>query len=142
MIWNNHHWKKWKLQQEDTEKKTDKKQKENFKMKQKENVNQMTDSAKQPDLLKLMTYFDYLYLFDRQNSRINVMKENWVMYFLSLLLLDIVNIIARESDSEANNYDYIKNLLFKHFKMTAEEFRQKFVSHRKKFPASWYDFAF
>lgn len=62
-----------------------------------------------------MTHFDetrdisvYLALFERQITRINVVKENWVMYLLSLLLLEIVNIVAREPDTIANNYDYVK----------------------------------
>lgn len=49
-------------------------------------------------------------------SRINVVKDNLVMYLLSLLPLEIVNIIARKPDRETSNYDYVKKLLLERFK--------------------------
>ncbi|GBM23045.1 hypothetical protein AVEN_67025-1 [Araneus ventricosus] len=48
----------------------------------------------------------YLLLFERQISRIDILKENWVTHFLPLLPLEIVNIVAREPDPKANEYDY------------------------------------
>lgn len=53
------------------------------------------------------------------------------MYLLTLLPLEIVNIIAKEPDPEVSNYDYVKKSLLKSFKMTPEEFRQKIVSQKK-----------
>lgn len=69
--------------------------------------------CKQWDLLKLMAHFDdtgniivYLSLFERQICRMNIIKENWVLYFLSLLPLKITNILAR--DPGANDFDNVK----------------------------------
>lgn len=49
---------------------------------------------------------------------------------------NIVNISAREIQHEANNYDYVCIPLVKLFKITPEEFRQTFVSHKKESSAS------
>lgn len=46
-------------------------------------------------------------------SRLNLIKENWVMYLLSLLLLEIVNMLVGEPDAETNANGYVKNLLLK-----------------------------
>lgn len=53
------------------------------------------------------------------------------MYLLSLLSLEVLNIVVREPHPVADNYDYVKNLLLKVFKMIPEEFRQKFVPYKK-----------
>lgn len=60
-----------------------------------------------------MTHFDdkgdisvHLALFEKQISI--TVTENWVMYLLSLLLLEFANIVARKPDPEANDYDYVK----------------------------------
>lgn len=72
-----------------------------------------------------------LAFFEKQIARTNFVKEDWITYILSLLPLEIAYITAREPIPEANNYDYVKNLLLKRFKMIPEEIRQKFVSHKK-----------
>lgn len=76
-----------------------------------------------------MTYFDgtgditlYLALFERQIARMNAIKEDWVMYLLSLFSLEIVNIVARELDPVGNNYDYVKKKFLKRFKMSPKTF--------------------
>lgn len=76
----------------------------------------MRSSCKQQDLSKLIPHFDgtsdisvYLALFNRQNSKMNIVKENWIIYRLSLLPLEIFNIIDRGSE-QANNYDYVKKI--------------------------------
>lgn len=77
-----------------------------------------SSSGKQEDMLQLMKFFYvtgdiivYLEPFERQISTINLVKENWIMYLLSLCRLEIVNIVPRESDPKDNNYDYVKQLL-------------------------------
>lgn len=45
----------------------------------------------------------------------NTVKENWVMYLLSLLPLERVTIMARDTDPGANDYDNVKNSFLKHF---------------------------
>ena len=70
----------------------------------------------------------YLALFEKQMPRFNVPKKNWVMYLLGLLPLEFVNVVPKESDPASNNYDHVKNLLQKHFKLTTEELRQIFIA--------------
>ncbi|GFW35364.1 retrovirus-related Pol polyprotein from transposon 412 [Trichonephila clavipes] len=50
--------------------------------------------------------------------------------------------IAREPEEHAENYDYVKKLLLKRFKLSPEFFRQKFVQHQKKSDSTWKDFTF
>ncbi|GFX28375.1 CCHC-type domain-containing protein [Trichonephila clavipes] len=55
---------------------------------------------------------------------------------------DITQLIARESEDKFDNYDYIKRVLLKRFKMSAETFRQKFMKHQRIPARSWRDFVF
>lgn len=65
------------------------------------------------------------------------------MFYASIKFTSvIVNILAREPDPLANNYDYVRNLLLKRFKMSLEEFKQKLKSHKKFISASRHDQAF
>ena len=52
-------------------------------------------------------------------------KNDFKTNLLGLLPLEFVIIVSRESDSVPNNYDHVKNLLLKSFKLMTEEFRQK-----------------
>lgn len=61
--------------------------------------------------------------FEEQSSSMNVVKENFIMQFLSLIPLEITNVIAREPEILTNDYEYAKNLLFKRFKMKSERFK-------------------
>ncbi|GFT49292.1 SCAN box domain-containing protein [Trichonephila clavipes] len=69
-------------------------------------------------------------------------KKEWVGQLLGLLPLEIVQFIAREPEEQAENYDYVKKLLLKRFKLSPEVFRQKFVQHQKKSDSTWKDFTF
>lgn len=46
-------------------------------------------------------------------SRLNLVKKNWIMYLLSLLILEHVNMVFGEKDAETNNHGYLKNLLLR-----------------------------
>ncbi|GFX64192.1 retrovirus-related Pol polyprotein from transposon 297 [Trichonephila clavipes] len=84
----------------------------------------------------------YLVIFKRQAKRASIEKKEWVGQLLGLLPLEIVQFIARESEEQVKNYDYVKKLLFKRFKLNPEVFRQKFVQHQKKSDSTWKDFTF
>lgn len=58
----------------------------------------------------------------------NAIKEDWVMYLFSLLSLEIVNIVARELDPVENNYDYVKYLFLKLFKMSPKNLDKNSVA--------------
>ncbi|GFY28965.1 CCHC-type domain-containing protein [Trichonephila clavipes] len=83
-----------------------------------------------------------LVIFERQAKRASIEKKDWVGQLLGLLPLEIVQFIAREPEEQAENYDYVKKLLLKRFKLSPEDFRQKFVQHQKKSDSTWKDFTF
>ena len=84
----------------------------------------------------------FLTLFERQAKRINVEKSNWVSALLALMPSEITQLIARETEEKFDDYDYIKSLLLKRFKLSSEHFRQKFVKHQRNPNRSWRDFVF
>ncbi|GFX17430.1 CCHC-type domain-containing protein [Trichonephila clavipes] len=102
------------------------------------------------NLKKLIPDFDpkqsdislYLVIFERQAKRASIEKKEWVEQLLGLLPLEIVQFVAREPEEQAENYDYVKKLLLKRFKLSPEVFRQKFVQHQKKSDSTWKDFTF
>ncbi|GFT17744.1 retrovirus-related Pol polyprotein from transposon 297 [Trichonephila clavipes] len=84
----------------------------------------------------------FLTLFERQAKRIGVEKTNWVSALLARMPPDFTQLIARESEDKFDNYDYIKGVLLKRFKMSPETFRQKFMKHQRIPARSWRDFVF
>ncbi|GFX05195.1 retrovirus-related Pol polyprotein from transposon 17.6 [Trichonephila clavipes] len=84
----------------------------------------------------------YLVIFERQAKRAAIEKKEWVGQLLGLLPLEIVQFIAREPEEQAKNYDYVKKLLLKRFKISLEVFRQKFVQHQNKSDSTCKDFTF
>ncbi|GFX97301.1 CCHC-type domain-containing protein [Trichonephila clavipes] len=84
----------------------------------------------------------FLTLFERQAKRIEVEKTNWILVLLARMPSDITQLIARESEDKFDNYDYIKGVLLKRFKMSLKTFRQKFMKHQCIPARSWRDFLF
>ncbi|GFT15622.1 retrovirus-related Pol polyprotein from transposon 412 [Trichonephila clavipes] len=82
----------------------------------------------------------FLVLFERQAKMNRISNENWVLHLISVLPLDIVNIIVRESEELASDYDHVKALFLKRFKLSPEKFRQLFVKHQKNPETTWDDF--
>ncbi|GFX91531.1 SCAN box domain-containing protein [Trichonephila clavipes] len=78
------------------------------------------------NLKKLIPDFDpkqsdislYLVIFERQAKRASIEKKEWVGQLLGLLPLEIVQFIAREPEEQDENYDYVKKLLLKRFKLS------------------------
>ncbi|GFX51656.1 retrovirus-related Pol polyprotein from transposon opus [Trichonephila clavipes] len=101
-------------------------------------------------LQKLMRIFDpkegdisfYLILFERQARRIHIMEEDWVTNLVGLLSLEMANLITREPEEKANDYEHIKGMLLKRFKLSPEAFKVKFKRHCKSAENTWRDFGF
>ncbi|GFX95722.1 retrovirus-related Pol polyprotein from transposon 17.6 [Trichonephila clavipes] len=70
----------------------------------------------------------------------NVPKEFWVSHLLGLLPQEITQLIAREPEREARDYDHVRSLLLKRFKLIPEKFRQLFVTHQKSLDKTLRDF--
>nr|XP_015919505.2 uncharacterized protein LOC107448721 [Parasteatoda tepidariorum] len=85
----------------------------------------------------------YLSLFERQAKRTKVETIRLgVCFFMTLLPSEIVQMIARESEESFEDYNHIKAVLLKRFKMNAESFRKKFVLHQRSPDKSWRNFTF
>lgn len=84
----------------------------------------------------------YLVLFERQARRANISEENWVSALLNLLPYDITQLIAREDEDNCEDYDHIKGLLLQRFKLSPENFRQKFTQHIRTADKSFKDYVF
>ncbi|GFY14540.1 uncharacterized protein TNCV_4827441 [Trichonephila clavipes] len=93
-----------------------------------------------PSYLNLLPKFDmkedfslYLILFERQACMMNVPKEFWVSHLLGLFLQEITQLIAREPKQEARDYDPVRSLLFKRFKLTPREVQAAICYTSEKF---------
>ncbi|GBO23482.1 hypothetical protein AVEN_28402-1 [Araneus ventricosus] len=84
----------------------------------------------------------FLPLFERQEKRVHIDTKDWVSGLLILLPSDIVQLIEREYEENFDNYNYIKGVLPKRFKLSPEEIRKKFLHHQKNFEKSWLEFTF
>ncbi|GFW37954.1 retrovirus-related Pol polyprotein from transposon 17.6 [Trichonephila clavipes] len=73
----------------------------------------------------------YLVIFERQAKRASIEKKEWVGQLLGLLPLEIVQFIAREPEEQAENYDYVKKLLLKRFKLSPRSFGKNLSNTRK-----------
>ncbi|GFU02487.1 retrovirus-related Pol polyprotein from transposon opus [Trichonephila clavipes] len=101
-------------------------------------------------LQKLMRTFDlkegdisfYLILFERQGRKVHIKEEDWVTNLVGLLPLEKANLIASEPEEKANDYEHIKGMLLKRFKLSPEAFKVKFKRHCKSAENTWRDFGF
>ncbi|GBN80226.1 hypothetical protein AVEN_195407-1 [Araneus ventricosus] len=84
----------------------------------------------------------FLSLFEREAKRTQIDTKDWASGLLMLLPSDIVQLIARESEENFDNCNYIKSVLLKRFKLSPEEFRKKFLHHQKNSEKSWREFTF
>ncbi|GFU70795.1 retrovirus-related Pol polyprotein from transposon opus [Trichonephila clavipes] len=50
----------------------------------------------------------YLILFERQARKVHIKEEDWVTNRVGLLPLEMANLIAREPEKKANDYEHIK----------------------------------
>ncbi|GFT97513.1 uncharacterized protein TNCV_386841 [Trichonephila clavipes] len=112
-----------------------------------EDTKLMNNRTPSNELNKLLPQFDmkedislYLILFECQACMMNVPKEFWVSHLLGLLPQEITQLIAREPEQEARDYDHVRSLLLKRFKLTPEKFRQLFGTHQKSSDKTWRDF--
>ncbi|GFV77877.1 retrovirus-related Pol polyprotein from transposon 17.6 [Trichonephila clavipes] len=82
----------------------------------------------------------FLELFERQAKVLQLSKDQWMTYLIGVLPVEVNNIIAREPEEQATDYEHIKEVLLKRFKINVEKFRQLLVKTQKNSEATWYDF--
>ncbi|GBO13429.1 hypothetical protein AVEN_9897-1 [Araneus ventricosus] len=71
----------------------------------------------------------YLTLFERQVKRAKVPEELWVSLLIGLLPNDTAQIIAREPEEVTEDYEQVKQIFLKRYKLSAGMFRQMFIQH-------------
>ncbi|GBN24062.1 hypothetical protein AVEN_58452-1, partial [Araneus ventricosus] len=107
-------------------------------------------SRNRREIKQLMQKFDsqntdislYLTLFERQARAEGIEEEEWVSQLISLLPLDLAQIIIKESEEQMREYTNVKKVLLDRFKMKPETFRIKFTQHQRKQGDLWKDLVF
>ncbi|GBO07419.1 hypothetical protein AVEN_240845-1 [Araneus ventricosus] len=84
----------------------------------------------------------YLALFERQARTAGIEETEWVPQLISLLPLDLAQIIIKEPEEKMQDYLNVKEVLLDRFKMKPETFRLKFTQHQKKTGALWRELVF
>ncbi|GBM70058.1 hypothetical protein AVEN_124117-1 [Araneus ventricosus] len=59
----------------------------------------------------------YLIMFERLSKQAEILENTWVANLLGLLPYDVVQLIAREPDEIANDYNEVKKILLKRYKL-------------------------
>lgn len=112
--------------------------------------NMSDDDIPKYELKKLIPSFDpnagdialYLNIFERQLKFLKLPETKWVAYLIGLLPAEMAKLIARESEEESKDYQHVKTMLLKRYKLSAERFRQLFSTHRKTPEGTYRDFYF
>ncbi|GBO28985.1 hypothetical protein AVEN_64206-1 [Araneus ventricosus] len=84
----------------------------------------------------------YLIMLECLAKQAEIFENTWVTHLLGLLPYDVAQLIAREPDEIANNYNEVKKILLKRYKLTPEKFRQKFFMHNKNLGNTWKNFTY
>ncbi|GBL86931.1 hypothetical protein AVEN_218673-1 [Araneus ventricosus] len=83
-----------------------------------------------------------LIMFERLVKQAEITENIWVTHLLGLLPYDVAQSIAREPDEIANDYNEVKKILLKRYKLTPEKNFQKFFIHNKNLGSTWKNFAY
>ncbi|GFW68618.1 retrovirus-related Pol polyprotein from transposon 297 [Trichonephila clavipes] len=84
----------------------------------------------------------YLTIFERQAKFLNIPEKTWAAYLIGSLPPDIAQLIAREDEDDAQNYEKVKEMLLKRFRVIGYRFRQYFSQQKKNPDSTWRDFYF
>ncbi|GFT21154.1 SCAN box domain-containing protein [Trichonephila clavipes] len=79
----------------------------------------------------------------KEQKRTQVPKKDWVVYLLAVLPAELSNMLAREPTERANNYDFVKDLILKRYRLreNSEKLKQCFYRHQKSAEKSWRNYA-
>ncbi|GFU08876.1 SCAN box domain-containing protein [Trichonephila clavipes] len=83
----------------------------------------------------------YLINFERKAELAQIPKKDWVAYLLAVLPAELSNMLAREPTERANNYDFVKDLILKRYRLNSEKLKQCFYRHQKSAEKSWRNYA-
>nr|XP_042907217.1 uncharacterized protein LOC122271123 [Parasteatoda tepidariorum] len=82
----------------------------------------------------------YLVHFERVMKRVQMPSSLWMACLINQLPSEIVQMIMREPEEQSENYDYVKSLLLKCYRLSPEKFRQLFYSHENTDGKSWKEY--
>ncbi|GFX62733.1 retrovirus-related Pol polyprotein from transposon 297 [Trichonephila clavipes] len=82
----------------------------------------------------------YLTIFERQVKFLNIPEKTWTAYQIGSLPPDIAHLIAREDEDDAQNYEKVKEMFLKRFRVTGHRFRQYFSQQKKNPDSTWKPF--
>ncbi|GBO01713.1 hypothetical protein AVEN_1091-1 [Araneus ventricosus] len=74
----------------------------------------------------------YLINFERRAEMAQVPMKDWVAYLSAVLPAELSNMLAREPTSEANNYDFVKSITLKRYKLNNEKLKQCFIDTKNQ----------
>ncbi|GBO04753.1 hypothetical protein AVEN_103999-1 [Araneus ventricosus] len=83
----------------------------------------------------------YLINFERRAEMAQVPKKHWIAYLLAVLPAELSNMLVREPASEADNYNFVKSIILKRYKLNSEKLKQCFYRHQKSAEKSWRNYA-
>ncbi|GFV36301.1 SCAN box domain-containing protein [Trichonephila clavipes] len=107
------------------------------------------ESGPKIQLTQIRTKFDekhdeislYLINFERKAELAQVPKKDCVAYMLAVLPAELSNMLAREPTERTNNYDFVKYLILKRYRLNSEKLKQCFYRHQKSADKSWRNYA-
>ncbi|KAF8777749.1 hypothetical protein HNY73_014564 [Argiope bruennichi] len=73
-------------------------------------------------------------------KRVQMPNTLWMACLVNQLPTEIVQMIMREQEEQSEKYEYVKSLLFKRYKLSAEKFRQLFYSHEITCGKTWKEY--
>ena len=82
----------------------------------------------------------YLTMFENQATRLGVDREEWVFQLISVLPVDMAQYVSRETQSD--DYDIVKELLLRKYKLSPEKFKIMFYQLYKSADERWEDFRY
>ncbi|XP_077502370.1 uncharacterized protein LOC144113262 [Amblyomma americanum] len=84
----------------------------------------------------------YLVNFERTCEKRGYAKETWPQKLLMVLPCEAATIVARLDAKDADDYEKVKASLLRKYRLSAEEFRQRFRGASKRSSESYAEFAF
>ncbi|GFU08180.1 transposon Ty3-I Gag-Pol polyprotein [Trichonephila clavipes] len=79
----------------------------------------------------------YLTIFERQAKFLNIPEKTWTAYLIGSLPPDIAQIIQREDEDDAQNYEKVKEMLLKRFRVIGDIKRKTPANIKEQFLDIW-----
>lgn len=80
--------------------------------------------------------------FERTCEKMRFERESWPQRLLTVLPCEAADVIARLSREEAEDYERVKAALLRKYRLSKEEFRQRFRKSERKPDESYAEFAY